>query len=93
MSPESGVDRELDELTRSLTGMHNINLQRVDRVTVPEILECLGQHRLPHPQHALVLAHVVQSVPCGGATRLRDSNSPRGVGRQGDGSRGRGSGR
>jgi asparagine synthase (glutamine-hydrolysing) len=50
--------RELaDELTRCLTGMHNINLQRVDRITMAQGLEA----RTPFLDRELI--HFAQSIP------------------------------
>ena len=52
------VPRELaDELTRSLTSMHNINLQRVDRVTMAQGLEA----RTPFLDRDLI--DFAQSIP------------------------------
>lgn len=54
----AGTPRELaDELTRSLTAMHNINLQRVDRITMAQGLEA----RTPFLDRNLI--DFAQSIP------------------------------
>lgn len=67
--------RELaDELTRSLTCMHNINLQRVDRITMAQGLEA----RTPFLDRDLI--DFAQSIPATLKMRLNETegeNSPR----------------
>lgn len=62
--------RELaDELTRSLTGMHNINLQRVDRITMAQGLEA----RTPFLDRDLI--DFAQSIPASVKMRITDSQT------------------
>jgi len=62
--------RELaDELTRSLTTMHNINLQRVDRITMAQGLEA----RTPFLDRDLI--DFAQSIPASLKMRLTDEES------------------
>jgi asparagine synthase (glutamine-hydrolysing) len=59
--------RELaDELTRSLTSMHNINLQRVDRMTMAQGLEA----RTPFLDRELI--DFAQSIPASLKMRITD---------------------
>ncbi len=61
--------RELaDELTRSLTTMHNINLQRVDRVTMAQGLEA----RTPFLDRDLI--DFAQSIPASLKMRITDQH-------------------
>jgi asparagine synthase (glutamine-hydrolysing) len=55
-----------DELTRSLTGMHNVNLQRVDRVTMAQGLEA----RTPFLDRDLI--DFAQSIPASVKMRITD---------------------
>ncbi|AMS39384.1 MULTISPECIES: asparagine synthase (glutamine-hydrolyzing) [Aminobacter] len=67
--------RELaDELTRSLGTMHNINLQRVDRVTMAESLEA----RTPFLDRELI--DFAQSIPATLKLRRTDPASPESTG-------------
>ncbi|MGR3469023.1 MAG: asparagine synthase-related protein, partial [Shimia sp.] len=59
-----------DELTRSLGTMHNINLQRVDRVTMSESLEA----RTPFLDRDLI--DFAQSIPAELKMRRTDPNAP-----------------
>ena len=59
-----------DELTRSLGTMHNINLQRVDRVTMAESLEA----RTPFLDRDLVA--FAQSIPAALKLRRTDPDAP-----------------
>ncbi|QDU63324.1 Asparagine synthetase B [glutamine-hydrolyzing] [Planctomycetes bacterium Pan216] len=62
--------RELaDELTRSLTSMHNINLQRVDRITMAQGLEA----RTPFLDRDLI--EFAQSIPASLKMRIVDESS------------------
>lgn len=62
--------RELaDELTRALTTMHNINLQRVDRVTMAQGLEA----RTPFLDRDLI--DFAQSIPASLKMRITDSQN------------------
>jgi asparagine synthase (glutamine-hydrolysing) len=62
--------RELaDELTRSLTRMHNINLQRVDRVTMAQGLEA----RTPFLDRDLI--DFAQSIPASLKMRIDDEQT------------------
>jgi asparagine synthase (glutamine-hydrolysing) len=62
--------RELaDELTRSLTSMHNINLQRVDRMTMAQGLEA----RTPFLDRELI--DFAQSIPAELKMRITDSQT------------------
>jgi asparagine synthase (glutamine-hydrolysing) len=59
--------RELaDELTRSLTAMHNINLQRVDRITMAQGLEA----RTPFLDRGLI--DFAQSIPASLKMKVED---------------------
>lgn len=58
-----------DELTRSLTAMHNINLQRVDRITMAESLEA----RTPFLDQELI--GFAQSIPATLKLRRTDPNA------------------
>ena len=58
-----------DELTRSLTGMHNINLQRVDRVTMAQGLEA----RTPFLDRDLI--DFAQSIPASVKMRITDEQT------------------
>ena len=58
-----------DELTRSLTCMHNINLQRVDRITMAQGLEA----RTPFLDRDLI--DFAQSIPASLKMRAGDSQS------------------
>lgn len=61
--------RELaDELTRSLTTMHNVNLQRVDRITMAQGLEA----RTPFLDRDLI--DFAQSIPATYKMRITDPN-------------------
>lgn len=63
--------RELaDELTRSLGTMHNINLQRVDRITMAESLEA----RTPFLDRELI--DFAQSIPASLKLRRTDPSAP-----------------
>lgn len=63
--------RELaEELTRSLNAMHNINLQRVDRVTMAESLEA----RTPFLDRDLI--DFAQSIPATLKMRRTDPSAP-----------------
>lgn len=63
----ASTPRELaDELTRSLTSMHNINLQRVDRITMAQGLEA----RTPFLDRELI--DFAQSVPASLKMRITD---------------------
>jgi asparagine synthase (glutamine-hydrolysing) len=53
-----------DELTRSLTGMHNVNLQRVDRITMAQGLEA----RTPFLDRDLI--DLAQSIPASVKMRI-----------------------
>ena len=55
-----------DELTRSLTGMHNVNLQRVDRITMAQGLEA----RTPFLDRDLI--DFAQSIPASVKMRITD---------------------
>jgi asparagine synthase (glutamine-hydrolysing) len=59
-----------DELTRSLGTMHNINLQRVDRVTMAESLEA----RTPFLDRDLI--DFAQSIPAAWKLRRTDPDAP-----------------
>lgn len=60
--------RELaDELTRSLTGMHNVNLQRVDRITMAQGLEA----RTPFLDRDLI--DFAQSIPASLKMRIDEA--------------------
>lgn len=59
-----------DELTRSLGTMHNINLQRVDRITMSESLEA----RTPFLDRNLI--DFAQSIPAELKMRRSDSQAP-----------------
>lgn len=59
-----------DELTRSLGAMHNINLQRVDRVTMSESLEA----RTPFLDRDLIV--FAQSIPADLKMRPTDPSAP-----------------
>ncbi len=62
--------RELaDELTRSLTSMHNINLQRVDRITMAQGLEA----RTPFLDRELI--DFAQSIPASLKMRITDEQT------------------
>jgi asparagine synthase (glutamine-hydrolysing) len=62
--------RELaDELTRSLSGMHNINLQRVDRITMAQGLEA----RTPFLDRDLI--DFAQSIPASLKMRIVDDGA------------------
>jgi asparagine synthase (glutamine-hydrolysing) len=64
--------RELaDELTRLLTGMHNVNLQRVDRITMAQGLEA----RTPFLDRELI--DFAQSIPASLKMRVTDEQSGR----------------
>ena len=63
-----------DELTRSLGTMHNINLQRVDRVTMAESLEA----RTPFLDRELI--DFAQSVPATLKLRRTDPDAPESTG-------------
>ncbi|GGH37853.1 asparagine synthase (glutamine-hydrolysing) [Cribrihabitans marinus] len=63
-----------DELTRSLGTMHNINLQRVDRVTMAESLEA----RTPFLDRDLI--DFAQSVPATLKLRRTDPEAPESTG-------------
>jgi asparagine synthase (glutamine-hydrolysing) len=68
----AGSPRELaDELTRSLTSMHNINLQRVDRITMAHGLEA----RTPFLDRELV--DFAQSIPASLKMRITDEQTGR----------------
>jgi len=67
--------RELaDELTRSLNAMHNINLQRVDRITMAESLEA----RTPFLDRDLI--DFAQSIPATLKLRRTDPRGPESTG-------------
>ena len=59
-----------DELTRSLNAMHNINLQRVDRITMAESLEA----RTPFLDRDLI--DFAQSIPASFKLRRSDPAAP-----------------
>ena len=59
-----------DELTRSLNAMHNINLQRVDRITMAESLEA----RTPFLDRDLI--DFAQSIPASFKLRRSDPEAP-----------------
>ena len=62
--------RELaDELTRSLVGMHNVNLQRVDRITMAQGLEA----RTPFLDRDLI--DFAQSIPASLKMRVSDQHA------------------
>ena len=63
-----------DELTRLLGTMHNINLQRVDRITMAESLEA----RTPFLDRDLIA--FAQSVPAALKLRRTDAGTPRSTG-------------
>ena len=63
-----------DELTRSLGTMHNINLQRVDRVTMSESLEA----RTPFLDRELI--DFAQSIPATLKLRRTDPDAPDSIG-------------
>ena len=58
-----------DELTRSLTNMHNINLQRVDRITMAQGLEA----RTPFLDRDLI--DFAQSIPASLKMRINDERT------------------
>ena len=63
-----------DELTRSLGTMHNINLQRVDRITMAESLEA----RTPFLDRDLI--DFAQSIPASFKLRRTDPDAPEATG-------------
>jgi asparagine synthase (glutamine-hydrolysing) len=66
----ANAPRELaDELTRSLTSMHNINLQRVDRMTMAQGLEA----RTPFLDRELI--DFAQSIPAALKMRITDEKA------------------
>ncbi|MGC9420831.1 MAG: asparagine synthase-related protein [Rhodovulum sp.] len=64
-----------DELTRALGTMHNINLQRVDRITMAESLEA----RTPFLDRDLI--DFAQSIPAEFKLRRTDPAEPESTGR------------
>lgn len=63
-----------DELTRSLSAMHNINLQRVDRITMAESLEA----RTPFLDKDLIA--FAQAIPADLKLRKTDANAAESTG-------------